>query len=485
MAEVTIQPFLLPVLLLVLALVALLCWQVFRLARGLSSQSSDTFYTELLTRFQQLQDAQAQLRFSGDEMAKQLRLLGQEIEGRQLRQAEQVQTQMAQVRQEHQQSNAQLQQVVLGQLNQGHQVQGERLNQFSETLHRTNTLIADQMNQIRQAVEQKLKDIQQDNATRLEEMRKTVDEKLHATLEQRLGASFKQVSERLEQVYKGLGEMQTLATGVGDLKRVLTNVKTRGTWGEVQLQALLEQMLTPSQFAQNIKPVPGSSNIVEFAVRLPGKEDDKPVWLPIDSKFPKEQYERLLDAFDRADADGVSTASKALEQAIRLEAKSIAEKYLAPPYTTDFAILFLPTEGLYAEVVKRPGLVDDLQRQHRVTVAGPVTLTTLLNALQLGFKTLALEKRSSEVWTILSAVKTEFSKFGDVLAKTRETLERAAKNIESAETRSRVMQRKLKGVDELPSPQASGLLGLEAASDSLTDHSTGAAFDPEEFGDER
>jgi DNA recombination protein RmuC len=415
--------------------------------------------------FKPLIEAQMQQRFQLEELARQLRTQGQETESRLNQNTEQLQNALAQNRTENQQAFNGLQHVLMEQMSQGNRTQTEKLNQFSDVLHRTNTLLNDQFNQIRVSLENKLKDLQQDNASKLEEMRRTVDEKLHATLEQRLGESFKLVSDRLEQVHKGLGEMQNLAAGVGDLKRVLTNVKSRGTWGEVQLQALLEQMLTPSQFGQNIKPIPGNNNIVEFAVRLPGKDDEKPVWLPIDSKFPKEQYERLLEAFDRADADGVAHASKALEQAVRLEAKSIAEKYLSPPHTTDFGILFLPTEGLYAEVVKRPGLVDDLQRQHRVTVAGPITLSTLLNALQLGFKTLALEKRSSEVWTVLSAVKTEFGKFGDVLAKTKETLERAAKNIEQAETRSRVMQRKLKGMDDLPVQEASLLLGTQEEAD--------------------
>lgn len=414
----------------------------------------------LFLRKQHPAEEQTQQRFQIEELARQVRLLGQDIEARQHKQTEHLQQALTHNRTETQQAFNGLQHVMIGQLTQGHQIQTDKLNQFAETLHRTNSLLNDQFNQIRESVEKKLKELQHDNASKLEEMRRTVDEKLHATLEQRLGESFKQVSDRLEQVHKGLGEMQSLATGVGDLKRVLTNVKSRGTWGEVQLHALLEQMLTPAQFGQNIKPIPGSNNIVEFAVRLPGQEEDKPVWLPIDSKFPKEQYERLLEAFDRADAEGVAASSKALEQAIRLEAKSIAEKYLAPPHTTDFGILFLPTEGLYAEVVKRPGLVDELQRKYRVTVAGPVNLSTLLNALQLGFKTLALEKRSSEVWAVLSAVKTEFGKFGDVLAKTRDTLERAAKNIEQAETRSRVMQKKLRGMDDLPEQEATHLLGM-------------------------
>lgn len=413
-----------------------------------------------------------QLRFEQESLAKQVRLLGADFEQRQSNQSQLIQQTLGQFRTEGQQAQAGLQQLVISQFQQGSQVQTERLNQFADTLGKTTQTLKEQLGELRSTVENRLKEIQTDNASRLEEMRKTVDEKLHATLEQRLGESFKQVSDRLEQVYRGLGEMQTLAAGVGDLKRVLTNVKTRGTWGEIQLQALLEQLLTDGQYAKNVKPVPESSAVVEFAVRLPGKDDaDKPCWLPIDSKFPKEQYERLLDAYDRADAEGVSTEGKALELAVKTEAKRISEKYLAPPHTTDFGILFLPTEGLYAEVVKRAGLVDELQRVHRVTVAGPVTLATLLNALQLGFKTLALEKRSSEVWQVLSAVKTEFGKFGDVLAKTKQTLERAAKNIESAETRTRAMSRKLKSVGELPSEEAQSILemedmlGLESASD--------------------
>jgi DNA recombination protein RmuC len=354
--------------------------------------------------------------------------------------SEQNQTAIGLLRSEQQAASSNFQQGLTQQIAIGAQQQGEQLKQFADVLHKTNALLNGQLEQLRQAVEARLKDLQSDNANKLEVIRKTVDEKLHATLEQRLGESFKLVSDRLEQVYRGLGEMQTLAIGVGDLKRVLTNVKTRGTWGEIQLESLLEQVLTPEQYGKNIKTVPGSHHLVEFAVKLPGRDtNDQPVWLPIDAKFPKEQYERLLDAFDAANIEGVAIAGKALEVAVKLEAKTIAEKYLSPPHTTDFAILFLPTEGLYAEIVKRAGLVDTLQREYRVTVAGPVTLTALLNALQMGFRTLALEKRSSEVWTVLGAVKTEFAKFGDVLAKTRDTLERAARNIESAETRSRAM----------------------------------------------
>lgn len=318
--------------------------------------------------------------------------------------------------------------------------------------------------EVRATLEVKMRELQADNGARLEEMRKTVDEKLHATLEERLSSSFRQVSERLERVHQGLGEMQQLALGVGDLKRVLTNVKTRGTWGEVQLEMLLEQVLTPDQYAKNVETVAGSNARVEFALKLPGKrEGEVPVWMPIDAKFPKEQYERLLDAAERADADGVALAGRELERAVRNEAKTIADKYLAPPATTDFGILFLPTEGLYAEVMRRPGLADDLQRVNRISIAGPSTLMALLNSLQMGFRSLALEKRSSEVWQVLGAVKTEFAKFGDVLATTRLTLEKAARNIETAETRSRQMARKLKSVEALPDGAAQQLLGAAGA----------------------
>ncbi|WP_295751092.1 DNA recombination protein RmuC [Undibacterium sp.] len=334
------------------------------------------------------------------------------------------------------------------------------LNQVLANLTESNAL---RMGEIRATLEQKIQQLQADNASKLEEMRKTVDEKLHATLEQRLGESFKQVSERLEKVHQGLGEMQQLAIGVGDLKRVLTNVKTRGTWGEVQLEMVLEQMLTPEQYGKNVETIPGTGERVEFAIKLPGKEDDRaPVWMPIDAKFPKEQYERLLDAAERADADGVAQAGKELERAIRNEAKTIAEKYLSPPLTTDFAILFLPTEGLYAEVMRRPGLADELQRTCRVTISGPSTLSALLNSLQMGFRTLVLEKRSSEVWQVLGAVKTEFGKFGEVLAATKTALERAAKNIDHAEVRTRQMTKKLKQVEALPSDAAHSLLGIDS-----------------------
>ncbi|MFC0166643.1 DNA recombination protein RmuC [Pseudoduganella danionis] len=348
----------------------------------------------------------------------------------------------------------------------GREEQSRNLKLFADSMNQTLARLTEsnaaRMQEVRATLEAKIRDLQTDNGARLEEMRKTVDEKLHATLEARLSASFQQVSERLERVHQGLGEMQQLALGVGDLKRVLTNVKTRGTWGEVQLEMLLEQVLTPDQYAKNVETIAGSGARVEFALKLPGQKDGGvPVWMPIDAKFPKEQYERLLEAAEQADADGVALAGRELERAVRGEAKTIAEKYLAPPHTTDFAILFLPTEGLYAEVMRRPGLADELQRVHRISIAGPSTLSALLNSLQMGFRTLALERRSSEVWQVLGAVKTEFAKFGDVLAATKLTLERAAKNIESAETRSRQMARKLKTVEALPSEAAQLLLGAQ------------------------
>ena len=297
-------------------------------------------------------------------------------------------------------------------------------------------------------------------------MRATVDEKLHATLEQRLGESFKQVAERLEQVHKGLGEMQTLARDVGSLNRVLSNVKTRGIFGEVQLAGLLEQVFTPEQYATNMATVPGSSERVEFAIRLPGQRDDgQPLWLPIDAKFPREDYERLLDAQERADAPAMELAAKAIETRLRLEARTIRDKYIAPPHTTDFAILFVPTEGLYAEALRRPGLVQAMQRDCKVMLAGPTTLLATLSSLQMGFRTLALEKRSAEVWEVLGAVKTEFGKFGDVLARTRKKLEEATNTIDQAQTRTNVMTRRLKAVEAMPEARVLQLLPGTAQDD--------------------
>jgi DNA recombination protein RmuC len=313
--------------------------------------------------------------------------------------------------------------------------------------------------ELRQTLEQRIAAMQEGNEKKLEQMRATVDEKLHATLEQRLGESFKQVADRLEQVHKGLGEMQTLARDVGSLNRVLNNVKTRGVFGEMQLAALLEQVFTPDQYATNVATVPGSSERVEFAVRLPGQRSDGvPLWLPIDAKFPREDYERLMDAHERADIPAIELAGKAIETRLRLEAKTIREKYIAPPHTTDFAILFVPTEGLYAEALRRPGLVEAMQRDFKVMLAGPTTLLATLTSLQMGFRTLALEKRSAEVWEVLGAVKTEFSKFGEVLAKTKKKLEEATNTIDQAQTRTNQMTRRLKTVEALPEARALELL---------------------------
>jgi len=313
--------------------------------------------------------------------------------------------------------------------------------------------------EVRATLETRLKELQADNAKQLEAMRVTVDEKLHATLETRLGESFKLVSERLEQVHRGLGEMQGLAQGVGDLKRVLSNVKTRGMLGEVQLAALLEQLLTGDQYARNVATVPGSTERVEYAIRLPGSSADTPVWLPIDAKFPREDYERLLDAQERADAEAATVAGNALERRVREAARSIRDKYISVPSTTEFAIMFLPTEGLFAEVIRRPGLFEALQRDLRVVVTGPTTLSATLNSLQMGFRTLAIEKRSSEVWLLLSAVKTEFGKFGMVLEKTRNQLDSVRNSIDAAGVRSRAIERKLRSVESLSSEQSQGLLG--------------------------
>lgn len=348
------------------------------------------------------------------------------------------------------------------------------LNRFGEQQQqRLDALTADnekRLSEVRATLETKLKAIQDDNAAKLEQMRATVDEKLQNTLETRLGQSFALVSERLEQVQRGLGEMQNLATGVGDLKRVLTNVKTRGILGEVQLGALLEQLLTTDQYDSNVVTIPGSNDRVEFAVRMPGAGESAQLYLPIDAKFPVEDYQRLLDAQEAADADAAALAGRALEQRVREEAKRIRSKYVAPPHTTDFAVLFLPTEGLYAEVIRRPGLFETLQRDHHVTVAGPTTLTALLNSLQMGFRTLAIAKRSSEVWTLLGAVKTEFGKFGAVLEKTRKKLNEASNVIDQASVRTRAIERKLRGVETLNGDEAQQLLGdAPAIEDSADD----------------
>jgi DNA recombination protein RmuC len=347
-------------------------------------------------------------------------------------------------------------------------LQNTRIEGFAQQLAGLNAANDRRLTEIREVLEVRLRELQTDNTAKLEQMRQTVDEKLHATLEQRLGESFRLVSDKLEQVHRGLGEMQALAGDVGDLKRVLTNVKTRGVWGEVQLGALLEQMLAPGQFEANVATIPGSKDRVEFAIRLPGH--DAPVWLPVDAKFPREDWERLQQAHDRADASAADEASRALEARIRAEAKRIRDKYLAPPHTTDFALLFLPTEGLYAEVVRRAGLVDELQRSHRVVLAGPTTLAALLNSLQMGFRTLAVERRTSEVWAVLGAVKTEFGKFGDVLARTRQQLQTVSQSLDTAEVRSRAIVRRLRDVESLPEHGARELLA-EDPSDQVSDPS--------------
>jgi DNA recombination protein RmuC len=320
---------------------------------------------------------------------------------------------------------------------------------------------------LRATIDGQLRQLQEGNERKLEEMRRTVDEKLHDTLEKRLGESFKLVSERLEAVQRGLGEMQSLAAGVGDLKRVLTNVKARGTWGEVQLGALLEQILTPDQFDRNVKTRPGSNDAVEYAVRLPGRDPGAGgcVYLPIDAKFPQEDYLRLQQAVEDADAEAVARATAALARAVQLAARDIAEKYIDPPHTTDFAILFLPTEGLYAEVLRQPGLVEEMQVRQRVVPAGPTTLAAILSSLRMGFRTLAIEQRATEVWGVLAAVKTEFGKFGEVLSKVKRQLETAGRTIEDTERRTRAMQRKLRDVEALPAAAASDALALPPAAE--------------------
>lgn len=393
-----------------------------------------------------------------DELQRRSDEHGERLE-RELRAA--VENAASQVRIETGARLAELQTGLLGQLASLAGVQTTQLGGFSQQVADLSHAVRQQLAEVRQTLEARLQTLQQGNEAKLEQMRATVEEKLQTTLETRLGESFRIVSERLEQVHRGLGEMQGLAQGVGDLKRVLTNVKTRGTFGEVQLAALLEQVLAADQYAANVATRPGSGERVEFAVRMPGREDGVPVWLPIDAKFPAEDYERLLAAHEAADPAGVEAAAKALEARIRNEARTIREKYVEPPHTTDFAILFLPTEGLFAEVLRRPGLTEALNRELRVVIAGPTTLFAMLNSLQMGFRTLALEKRSAEVWQVLGAVKTEFAKFGDVLARLKSQLATASNTIDQAETRTRQMGRALKAVEALPAEQAARLLPPE------------------------
>ena len=347
-------------------------------------------------------------------------------------------------------------------------MQRDQLDSFAKQLVAMAKLNEDKLEAMRRTMENQLRSLQEDNNRQLEKMRVTVDEKLQSALEKRLGDSFRQVSERLEQVHKGLGEMHSLAAGVGDLKKVLTNVKTRGTWGEIRLGQILEQILTPEQYAANVATKKDSRERVEFAVKLPGPNADRNqvVWLPIDAKFPQEDYQRLVDAQEVADKELADRSLKNLENRIKLEARSIREKYIDPPHTTDFAIMFLPVEGLYAEILRQPGLCDTLQREHRIVVTGPTTLAALLNSLQMGFRTLAIEKRSSEVWELLGAVKTEFGRFGHILAQTKKKLQEASNTIGRAEVRTRAIERKLRVVQDVPQGDATGLIKEDRGEDN-------------------
>lgn len=341
----------------------------------------------------------------------------------------------------------------------------ESFSSFEWHLDKLMKQIEQTHNDLRKSIEDRLDAIRFENVQQLEQVRSVVEEKLHGALERRLGESFRIVSERLEQVHRGLGEMQALASGVGDLKKVLTNVKTRGIWGEIQLGVLLNQILAPDQIAQDVVTCPSASERVEFAIRLPGASNNNgsEVLLPIDSKFPQEDYDRLLQATDKADSEGIEGAGKQLETRIKSSARDIRDKYIHPPYTTDFALLFLPVEGLYAEVLRRPGLADQLQRDYRVVIAGPTTLSALLNALQIGFRTLNIEKRSSEVWHILGAVRTEFSRYGSVLEKVQKKLQEASNTLDDIARRKRIIDRQLRDVETLSSQQSENVLGLSTS----------------------
>jgi DNA recombination protein RmuC len=430
-------------LLLLAGLVVVILLQLVMLLRGKNGRDDEM-------RFRALQEAQEK------GMVRLERELREELSRGRREDAEEA----FRDRDERAHSSNLLSQTVTTQVGQFGTLQAERLEAFARELNRFSLGLDERFERLKLSVESRLTAIQVDNSAKLEEMRRTVDEKLHATLEQRLGQSFQMVSERLEQVHRGLGEMQTLAAGVGDLKRVLTNVKTRGTWGEVQLSALLEQLLTADQFSANVTTRPDTNERVDFAIRLPGKGDGAVVWLPIDAKFPIEDYQRLLDAQDRCDPAAVEEAAKAIEMRLKSEARSIRDKYVSPPHTTDFALLYLPIEGLYAEALRRPGLAEILQRDFRVSLAGPTTLAALLNSLQMGFRTLAIEQRSAEVWAVLGAVKTEFGKFGEALAHTKKKLDEASNSISKAETRTRQLSRRLKEVEALPVGESENLIGV-------------------------
>lgn len=411
------------------------------------------------------------LRRLPEDVARELREAMAEIENRYIYTQRMLKDEISQSRQEMstnaQRARAELSQTMqavsdslLRRLTENAGMQKDQLDSFGRQLAHLTQLNEDKLETMRKTIENRLYALQQENNIKLEQMRATVDEKLHSTLEKRLGESFKQVSDRLEQVYKGLGEMRTLAAGVGDLKKVLTNVKTRGTWGEIQLGSILEQILTADQYAINVQTKQGSGERVEYAIKLPGRDTNphKVVWMPIDSKFPQEDYQHLLDAQEAADKDLAAQYIKRLESRIKVEARQIKAKYIDPPNTTDFGIMFLPVEGLYAEVLRRPGLCDILQREYRTIVTGPTTLSALLNSLQMGFRTLAIEKRSSEVWELLGVVKAEFGKFGDVLTKTKKKLQEASHTIDRAAVRTRAIERKLRKVQELPPEQTAELL---------------------------
>ncbi len=411
------------------------------------------------------------LRRLPEDVARELREAMAEIENRYIYTQRMLKDEISQSRQEMstnaQRARAELSQTLqavsdslLRRLTENAGMQKDQLDSFGRQLAHLTQLNEDKLETMRKTIENRLYALQQENNIKLEQMRATVDEKLHSTLEKRLGESFKQVSDRLEQVYKGLGEMRTLAAGVGDLKKVLTNVKTRGTWGEIQLGNILEQILTADQYAINVQTKQGSSERVEYAIKLPGRDTNphKVVWMPIDSKFPQEDYQHLLDAQEAADKDLAAQYIKRLESRIKVEARQIKAKYIDPPNTTDFGIMFLPVEGLYAEVLRRPGLCDILQREYRTLVTGPTTLSALLNSLQMGFRTLAIEKRSSEVWELLGVVKAEFGKFGDVLTKTKKKLQEASHTIDRAAVRTRAIERKLRKVQELPPEQTAELV---------------------------
>ncbi len=353
---------------------------------------------------------------------------------------------------------------LLKRIMEGSTFQKNQLDSFAKQLSALTQMNEQKLEKVRAVVEKQLSSLQEDNKSQLEKMRATVDEKLHATLEKRLGESFKIVSDRLEKVQQGLGEMQSLASGVGDLKKVLTNVKTRGTWGEIQLGNLLEQILTADQYDTNVVTKKRGRDAVEFAIKLPGRGEDS-VYIPIDAKFPKEDYERLLEAQDKGDVHAIEECGKAIENCIKLEARKIRDKYIDPPQTTDFAIMYLPIEGLYAEVLRRPGLCEKLQREFRVTLSGPTTITAVLNSLQMGFRTLAVEKRASEVWTLLGAVKTEFRLFGGILEKTQKQLQAVSNTMERATSKSRRIEQKLKNVQELPSKRLEENLIMSSTQD--------------------